>query len=74
MFIFTGISAMSISKWDIVVIRAHHWIWEEMYALEAPTIPFNWLEVFTFTGATFLYTKMDFTAVIKEKACKFGFF
>lgn len=38
------------------------------------SLPFNWLAVFTFTGATFLYTKMDFTAVIKEKACKFGFF
>ena len=28
---------MCISKWDIVVIRAHHWIWEEMYSLEALT-------------------------------------
>ena len=67
--IFTGVSAIHISKWDIMVIRAHHWIWEKMDALEALTIHSDRLADLAFTGAAFLYAERivtDLTAVIKE--------
>ena len=67
--IFTGVSAIHISKWDVMVIRAHHWIWEKMDALEAFTIHLDRLADLAFTGATFLYAEIivtHLTAVIKE--------
>ena len=67
--IFSGVSAIHISKWGIMVIRAHHWIWEKMDALEALTIHSDGLTDLAFNGATFLYAKRivtDLTAVIKE--------
>ena len=76
MLTFTGISDVCISKWDVMVIRAHHWIWETMYALEAFAIHSDWLADLTFSGATFLYAERivtDLTAVIKE-GLHFGLF
>ena len=52
--IFIGVSAIYISKCDVMVIRTHHWVWEKMDVLEALTIYLDRLADLAFTGGTFL--------------------